>query len=181
MASPDTQSSKQASKRVCLGRIAAPHGVKGLVKILPYGEDPTLIQSLSPVFTSSDKNNTVDVVLKNGMGKYILAEVIGCNSREGSDELKGTELWVERDALPAVDNEDEFYIEDLIGLTAVNAEADHLGTIHAVQNYGAGDMLEIKPKSGASYFVPFQDEYVTEIDLDQKRIEIINSERFIIE
>jgi ribosomal 30S subunit maturation factor RimM len=61
------------AKRVCLGRIAAPHGVKGLVKILAYGEDPYLIEDLGPCYTSEDGEDRLAISLQNSMGQYILA------------------------------------------------------------------------------------------------------------
>ncbi len=180
-ASDKKHQSEKANKRVCLGRIAAPHGVKGLVKILPYGEDPYLLEDLSPIYTDKSKDDTVRAIkLKNQMGKYILAEIEGCNTREQSDALKGIELWVDRDALPEIEDEGEFYIEDLIGLTANNENGDTIGNICAVQNFGAGDLLEIKPKSGSTFFVPFKDDFIVDINLDDGIIALKNYEIFII-
>ena len=115
------------------------------------------------------------------MGKYILASIENCNSRESAEDLKGTELWISRDDLPELDNQDEFYIDDLKGLTALNQEQEQIGSIIAVQNYGAGDLLEIKPQSGSSYFVPFQNEYIIDINLEDKKIILENAESFRIE
>lgn len=177
MTSPDKK-----QKRACLGKIAAPHGVKGLVKIFPYGDDPTLIQTLSPVFTSEDKDEKTAITLKNAMGKYILAEIENCNSREDAESLKGTELWVNKDDLPDLEDGDEFYIDDLNGLDAFNADTnEQIGKIISVQNYGAGDLLEFKPLIGDSYFIPFQNEHVGDVDLDDNKITLHNPEQFKID
>ena len=168
-------------KRICLGKIVAPHGIKGLVKIFPYGEDPNLIETLDQVFTAKDTNKTISITLKNPMGKYILSSIEGCETRESAETLKGTELWIARSALPHIDNEDEFYIEDLIGLTVFDEKKQTIGTILTIQNYGAGDLLEIKPNSGEPYFVPFDDDYVRDINLNKKYLTIENAEHFIIE
>lgn len=177
MTSPD-----QKQKRACLGKITAPHGVKGLVKIFPYGEEPSLIETLSPVFTSEDKDETVSVTLKNTMGKHILAQIKGCNSREDADALKGTELWVNRNDLPNLDNQDEFYIDDLKGLDAYDEITNKkIGKIISVQNYGAGDLLEFKPLIGDSYFIPFQNEHVGDVFIDEKKLFLRDAERFKIE
>ncbi len=182
MTSSYTQKVEDKSKaRICLGKITSPHGVKGLVKIFPYGEDPSLLETCKQVFTSENKNKRVSITLKNPMGKYILASIENCNSREGAEELKGTELWVSRDDLPELDNQDEFYIDDLKGLTALNQDEEKIGSIIAVQNYGAGDLLEIKPQSGSSYFVPFQNEYIMNVNLEEKTITLQNTEIFRIE
>ena len=161
------------TKRVCLGKIAAPHGVKGLVKILPYGSNPSLIQDLSPAYTSENGSDTLAITLKNPSGKYILAAIQGCTTREGSDELRGTELYYDADKLPEPD-EGEIYYDALVGLTAFEDGQEH-GKIIAVQNFGASDLLEIKPKGGASYFLPFTEDYVGDINLDESTIEIFNS------
>lgn len=178
MTSSDT---KKTDERACLGKITSPHGVKGLVKIFPYGEDPKLLGTIDPIFTSKDKQQTISVTLKNAMGKYILASVKDCNTREGAEKIKGTELWVSREHLPQLDNEDEYYIEDLQGLSVLNEDNQNIGTIATIQNYGAGDLLEIKPKSGASYFVPFQNEYIINISLNEQTITLQNAEMFRIE
>lgn len=151
---PENQS-PSSDKRVCLGVIAQAHGVKGLVKILPYGEDPYLIELVEEF----------DITLKNPHGKYFLAEIEGVSSREAVDAIKGTELFIDRDQLPETD-EGEYYIEDLIGMKALNTGGKDAGVIIAVHNFGAGDLLEIKPNSGETYLVPFNDEHVPEVTDD---------------
>jgi len=143
----------QPPKRICIGVIAQAHGVKGLVKILPYGDDPYLIELVEDF----------DITLKNPHGKYFLAEIEGVNSREAVDAIKGTELFIDRDQLPEPE-EGEYYIEDLVGMKAVNANSGkNAGVIIAVHNFGAGDLLEIKPPSGEAYLVLFNDDHVPEI------------------
>ncbi len=169
------------SSRICLGKITAPHGIKGLVKILAYGEDPTLIETIDQIFTGQTSQKTLSITLKNPMGKYFLATVKDYDTREKVEEIKGTELWVDRDALPELIDKDEFYIEDLSNLTVLNTKKEKIGTTTNIQNYGAGNLLEIKPNAGATYFVPFQNEYIHDIDLKERCITIKNAESFIIE
>ena len=142
-----------AENRVCLGKIAAPHGVKGLVKILAYGEDPYLIEAVQ-------EHN---ITLKNKMGKYILAEVENCHSREDAEKLKGTELYLNKDALPPIDDEDTFYYADLIGLSCCNEKGEDEGRVLAVHNFGAGDMLEVQPPGGDSYLLPFSNDTIAAV------------------
>lgn len=148
----DQPPSSDRDKRVCLGVIAQAHGVKGLVKILPYGDDPFLIELVEEF----------DITLKNALGKYMLAEIGGITSREAVDAIKGTELFIDRDQLPEPE-EGEYYIEDLVGIKAVNAGGKDAGVILAVHNFGAGDLLEIKPPTGEPYLVPFNDDHVPEV------------------
>lgn len=153
------------SKRICIARIASSHGVKGLVKILPLGEDPALIELVQEY----------DITLKNPHGKYYLAEIDGINTREDADKLRGKELFIERDQLPALDeDEGEYYYEDLIGLKAINHNSDkEAGEVIAVHNFGAGELLEIRAKSGETYLLPFNDSHAPEVDLDVGLVRII--------
>lgn len=173
-----TSSNAQKDKRICIGKIAGTHGVKGLVKIFPYCEDISLLNGT--LFTDESGSDTLDITLKNPVGKYILAEIKGVDNKEDAQALKYS-LFVPREILPEIDDEDAFYIEDLKGLNVLNIENETIGKVIAVQNFGAGDLLEIKPKSGQSYFIPFQDEYIIQINLDENSITLENTERFIIE
>ncbi|MCB1562767.1 MAG: 16S rRNA processing protein RimM [Alphaproteobacteria bacterium] len=142
------------TKRICIGKITGPHGVKGLVKILPYCEDITLLEQVEDF----------EITLKNPSGKYMLAEIEGINTREAAEDIAGTELWISRDKLPDISDEDAFYIEDLVGLKAVDTDGKDAGTVIAVYNFGAGDLLEIKPPAGEAYLLPFTKDNVPEIE-----------------
>lgn len=148
-----------APKRVCLGRVAGVHGIKGLVKVLAYGDDVQLIEDLSPVYTSEAGSDTISIRLKNPQGKHWLAEIEGVGDRNGAEALKGTEFYVERDALPDLED-GAFYYEDLIGREACDAEGQVIGKVIAVHNFGAGDLLEIRLKSGQDVMVPLNDDFV---------------------
>ena len=114
------------------------------------------------------------------MGKSVLAQIDGVTTPEQAKLLKHS-LYISRETLPEIKSSDEFYIEDLANLDVQDSKGEKIGTVITVQNYGAGDLLEIKPKSGTSFFVPFQDEYVRNINLDEKYVTVENAERFIIE
>ena len=174
MTSPNTL----AKKRICIGKIASSHGVKGLVKIAPFCEDTSLLNG--KLFTGETGGDTLNITLKNSVGKYILAEIEGITTPEQVKNIKYS-LYVPREALPDIDDSDEFYIEDLAGLTALNDKKEEIGKIVTVQNYGAGDLLEIKPLNGESYFVPFEEEYLPEINLTEKYVIVVNADNFIIE
>ncbi len=171
-------SPNDTEKRICIGKISSSHGVKGLVKIIPYCEDTNLLNGV--VFTDKTGGNTLDITLKNSMGKSILAQIDGVTTPEKAKTLKFY-LYVPREALPDIREDDEFYIEDLANLVAQDINGNKIGTVIAVQNYGAGDLLEIKPTSGESFFVPFQDEYVPSINIEENYVTVQNTEDFIIE
>ena len=143
----------QPSKRICIGKITGAHGVKGLVKIHPFCEDPELIEQVSDF----------EITIKSITAKHILADIKDINDKEAADTLRGTELFIARDQLPEIEDDGEYYIEDLIGMTAVNENGEMVGKIKAVLNFGAGELLEIRLKNGQELLVPFTDQYVPDI------------------
>ena len=93
-------------------------------------------------------------------------------SKEDADALKGLELFAPRSALPDPE-EDEFYVADLIGLEAVDPEGVRLGKVTAAPNFGAGDLLEVRPDAGASWLVAFTLENAPEVDMAGGRIVVV--------
>lgn len=167
-----------SEKRICIGKISSTHGVKGLVKVLPYCEDLSLLEST--LFTGETGDETINITLKNNSGKFILAEIEGINNKEDAQKTKCS-LYVSRETLPEIDNKDEFYIEDLKGLNAVDEKNNPIGKLVSIQNFGAGNLIELKPASGQSYFIPFEDQYVIEVNIEEKHIILKDAEKFIIE
>jgi 16S rRNA processing protein RimM len=102
----------------------------------------------------------------------LVVTLSGIRDRNAAEALNGTELSIDRSLLPAPE-EDEFYAADLVGLRAETPEGELVGKVRAVVNYGAGDIVEILPPSGASILVPFSKAAVPEIDLAAGRIVVI--------
>ncbi len=173
MTSPDPK------KRICIGKITATHGVKGLVKIRPYCEDMSLLEGKLYISDDLADSASLNIALKNPMGKYILASIEGITSPEDAKKHKHS-LYVPREALPKIEDKNQFYIEDLIGLDAkTHIHGNTIGTILRVDNFGAGDLLEIDPTGDqAPYYVPFHDDYITDIDLEKRCIMLKNVELF---
>ena len=159
-------------KRLPLAKIASPHGVKGLIKIFPYGEDIELLETLEVY--AGDK--PVKITLKNALGKFILAEIDVIQTREDAEKWSGTELFVDQDALPAIEEDDTFYYHDLIGLKALNEDGEEIGAVIAVDNFGAGDLLEIRKTTGEKFLLPFTNDSVPAVDLDKGCVTIIEME-----
>ena len=170
MSSVSFQDQDQSSLRVCLGVIATAHGVKGLVKIRCDADAPSILNG--PLYTSEKGQDTLTLTLKNSMGKYWLATVDGITDRDEALALRGTKLWLDRNKLPDLDDEDEFYIQDLVGLKAQDKNGNEIGKVIAVDNFGAGDLIEIKPLKGESYYVPFTKDNVPDLSLTEKYIVI---------
>lgn len=158
----------QPEKRVCLGKIATAHGVRGLVKVLVFAEDPALLSGV--LYIGETSNDTLTLKMKNSMGKFWLAEVDGVKDRNDAELLRNTSLWVNRATLPDTEDEDDFYIEDLIGLAVETVDGKQAGKVLGLDNFGAGDLLEIKPPTGDSVYIPFTKADVPEILLDAGKI-----------
>ena len=151
------------NERVQIGQITTAHGIKGLVKIRCDAEDETLLEG--GVYTSESGSETIRIQLKNPMKTVWLAEVEGITDRNAAEGLRGTNLYINRDALPDL-SEGEFYYIDLIGRLVLDEDNKTLGTLVAVENFGASDLFEIKPPTGASFYLPYTDECVIEIRED---------------
>jgi 16S rRNA processing protein RimM len=156
------------TKRILIAEIATSHGVKGLVKVRTFAEDAALLNG--DLFIEETGDKTLTLKLKNAMKDHWLAEVAGITEKNGADALRGTKLYIDRAALPEADD-GEYYIEDLKGMRVVDETGKDIGTVIDVVNYGAGDLLDIKPSTGQSFYVPFTDDAI--IDIENKKISII--------
>ncbi len=159
-------------KRVCVGRIGAPHGVRGEVKLWPFTADPLTIAQYGELATA-DGSRSFEIEALRPAGDCMVARLKGVRDRDAAEALRNIELFVPRDRLPAIESTDEFYYADLVGLPAFDPHGQALGTILAVHNFGAGDLLELKPASGGdTLFVPFTDQAVPDIDVSAGRVVI---------
>jgi 16S rRNA processing protein RimM len=105
---------------------------------------------------------------------HFVARLAGIDDRNAAELLTGLKLYVSRERLPPVEDEETFYHADLIGLAAVTPEGAPLGTVTAIHNFGAGDLVEIRPQGGgATLMVPFTDLAVPEIDLAAGRMVVV--------
>jgi 16S rRNA processing protein RimM len=158
--------------RVLIGRIGAPHGVRGEVLIQSYTEDPAAIASYGPLETA-DGTRRIEIKVIRVAPRGVVARIAGIADRNGVEAMKGLALYVERSRLrPAAEN--EFYRTDLIGLRVVDPDGRTLGTIVAVDNYGAGDILELRLEGAReTELIPFADAYVPFVDVAGGTITVI--------
>lgn len=166
---------------VTLAIITSVHGVRGEVKIKPYTEYPEDITAYGDI-TNEDGSRSFTITLtgnENAKGQLI-ARIDGITDRNAAEKLRGTKLCVPRDRLPEPDKS-EFYIEDLIGVTAYLEDGAEYGEIKHVHNFGAGDLVEIAPVNGGKveYFA-FNDKTFPAIDMAERKItlappELINA------
>lgn len=156
-----------ANRPVTLAAIVGAHGVGGEVRLKLFGEG---VDSLRRFRAFNDSALTVRKLRDDGKGGAIasFAEVA---DRTAAEKLRGTALTVPRSALPPL-GEGEYYHADLIGLPAVSSDGEALGTCIAVDNFGAGDVLEIQRpsvegKPGRKFMVPMRIEAVPEWDSER--------------
>ena len=160
--------SKNKASLVCLGVISASRGLKGEVRIKSFTEDPDAISAYGPLCDKSGEQMFDFKVIGLAKGQFI-ARIKGVNDRSAADALRGTELYIKSDALPAPD-EDEFYHRDLIGMVAKQISGETVGTIRGVDDYGAGTLLVIETAQerddlDANVLVPFTRESVPTVDI----------------
>jgi 16S rRNA processing protein RimM len=152
------------AKRVCLGRAVGARGLKGEVRIKTFTEDPLAIGAYGPLQDEA-RTRQFEISSVQTSKDGVVARLKGISTREEADALKGVEFYVDRDRLPDVEDDSTFYFEDLIGLVAIDENGSALGQVVAVHNFGAGDLLEVRPATGGeTVLVPFTREIVPDID-----------------
>lgn len=140
---------------LCLARFAGAHGVRGEARLRAFTADPMNVGSYGPLTTEDGARRFRIVALRPLKTGFVLIRSPDIASREDAEALTGTSLFAPRSALPALEDPDEFYVEDLVGLNATTPDGVHIGMVKAVHNFGAGDMVEIAPAEGPTFMVPF--------------------------
>ena len=163
---------RSQSGRLLLGVVGRPHGVRGLLHVHSYTADPADLAGYGALTDESGRQWTV---AWRGDGVAELRDAAGkpVADRTAAERLVNTRLYIERDRLPAPD-EDEYYLADLIGLTAVGPGGSVIGKVDAVHDYGAGASLEI-----GALLVPFTRACVPEVDITAGRVTILPPEEVI--
>ncbi len=159
---------------VLLGEIGAAQGLKGEVRLRSYTEQPTAIARYGLLL--DERGRAFEIERVRGTPKALIARFKGVTTREAAEALARTKLYVERDRLPER-TEEEWYHADLIGLAAIDVGGKKIGVVVAVQNFGAVDLIEVKPEAGgATVLVPFTRETVPEVDVEGGRLVLVPPE-----
>lgn len=158
-----------ASDRIAVGSIAGAFGVQGEVRLKSFCADPEAIADYGPLFTE-DGQRSFTIRLTRPVAGGLGARLSGVTTKEEADALRGVTLYVEREKLPKLPD-DEFYHADLIGMDVFDTGGIKLGTIRAIHNHGAGDLLEIYA-AGRKHplLLPFTQAVVPTVDLDLRRV-----------
>jgi 16S rRNA processing protein RimM len=157
------------AERICVAQIGGAHGLRGEVKLKSFTADPMAVTGYGPL-TTEDGSATFEIEAARAAKDHLIARFRGVGDREAAERLANVRLYVARECLPPL-AADEFYHADLIGLTAVTADGSEIGTVVAVHDFGAGDIVEVVPRAGGtSIMLPFTAAFVPSVDLANRRI-----------
>lgn len=160
------------TKRILLAEIVSVHGIRGEVVLRAHTADPAAVGAYGPLMDESGKRS-FRIAAAKATNKGVIARLDGIATRNDAEALRGTKLYVPRDRLPPPD-EGDYYHEDLVGLSAVAPDGSAIGTIVAVQNFGAGDLIEIRfAAGGQTEYVPFTDACVPTVDVAGGRAVVV--------
>ena len=157
---------------VLVGRFGAAHGVRGEVRLKSFTGDPAAISDYAPLYGENGTRSFRLRSLRHVRDDMFVARVEGIDSRNDAEALVNLDLFMPRSLLPPPD-EDEFYHADLIGLAARLTDGTRLGEIVDVLNFGAGDILEVRPEAGDTLLFPFTKAVVPNIDLATREVIIV--------
>lgn len=161
------------SSRVLVGRFGAAVGLRGDIRLQSFTGEPQAIVAYGPLSDAAGKRAFKIESLRAGGKGALIARVAGVRDRTAAEALTNIELYADRANMPAED-EDEFYIADLIGLAAVTPTGEPIGEIFDAPNYGAGDLIEVRPANGGDTLLfPFTRAVVPEIDIARRRVVIV--------
>ncbi|MCP4184772.1 MAG: 16S rRNA processing protein RimM [Hyphomicrobiales bacterium] len=162
---------------VLLAKIGAPHGVRGQVRVTSFTQDPMAIDDYGPLTSKDGQSFTIT---KFHLARNVLVVTFKeLTTRELAQNARGLELFIERNCLPRNDD-DEFYINDLINLDVLDEDQIKIGKIHGISNFGAGDLLEITPilengRTGSkTWFLEFTKINVPKINLETHQVFIVH-------
>ena len=161
----------RAKDLVLLGVFGAAVGLKGELRLKSHTADPLDIAEYGPLSTRDGR--TFEITSIREANEVVVVRIKGVTSREQAEKLTNLELFVPRDSLGEAEDEDEFFHADLVGLRAEDAQGAEIGTVVALHNFGAGDVIEIRPPHGKSFDFPFTKAVVPVVDIAGGRIVIV--------
>lgn len=170
-ATPEAGGNAPDGPMVQMGVFGAAVGLRGEIRIRSYTGDPAAIGDYGPLFSKDGRR--FDIAVLRLQKDMAIARVTGIADRSAAEKLTNIALFVPRAVLGEVEDEDEFFHADLIGLRAETAEGALIGTVTAILNFGAGDVVDIQPPRGPSIAYPFTKAVVPVVDIAGGRIVIV--------
>jgi len=159
-----SKSGKSDGEMVCVGVVTGPHGVRGLVRVKSFTQTPKAVTAYGVVTNEAGTVSYNLTYVGQAPKGQVRVKLEGVEDRDAAEALKGTKFFVSRDALPEP-KEDEFYHADLIGLEVRLPDGEVLGSVRAVFDFGAGDMLEIEHPNKGVLLAPFTKAAVPRVEL----------------
>ena len=163
-------------KIVCLGRIVGSQGLEGLARLKSYTAKPEDIGAYGPL-VDKKHNYRFNISVVRSSKKGVVAQIEGISSRTELEKFYGLDLYVNRSVLPELKDE-EFYYSDLVGLLVNDIDGNFIGKVKSMENFGAGDIIEVETPNGERFMLPFTKKVVTEINLITQNITIENLKEF---
>lgn len=158
-----------SNSHVLLAQIVATKGLKGEVKLKSFTEDPLNITEYD-IF--DEQGNHYVITSAYSHKNIVVAKIKGIDSIDDAEKLVSKSLYTLRESLPSLEEDDDYYHIDLIGLDVLTVENEHFGKITAIFNFGAGDVLEILKDNQEKVFINFTKKNVVEVNLAQKYVKI---------
>ncbi len=156
---------------ILMAQIGAPHGIKGEVRVRPFGNNPMSLDQYGSLY--ADDGRKFKIMRMRAAKNMLVVKFKGINYRDEAEAINGTELFIDRSALPDDTEDGEFYVTDLIGCKAIDSEGLEVGTVKDVPNFGAGDLIEITlTGSSDSLLLEFSKENVPHLNLENRTITI---------
>ena len=157
---------------VLVGRFGAAHGVRGEIRLKSFTGDPAAIGDYAPLLSQDGSRLFVLRTLRHVRDDMFVARVEGIADRNAAEALVNIDIYVPRSELPPPED-DEYYHSDLIGLSALLESGERLGEVVNVLNFGAGDILEIRPIGGETMLLPFTKAVVPKVDLAARSLTVV--------
>ncbi|MBT6204480.1 MAG: ribosome maturation factor RimM [Alphaproteobacteria bacterium] len=168
--SPPNSGSADPKDWVCLAVAGAPKGVRGALRLTCYNESPSDIAGFNPLHAGPGGRLLSVSVIEHPKPNQVVVKIEGIEDRDAAAALNGTRFFVPRSRMPEPED-DEFYHHDLIGLSVVDQQDGPLGTVRAVLDFGAGELLEVvRANNRSTFMLPFTNEVVPTIDLAAGRV-----------
>ena len=159
-----------AGKRICVAQIGAPHGVRGDVRLKAFTEEPAALARYGGL-ESEDGGRLFEIERLRADRDRLIAHFRGVDDRNAALALTHARLYVPRERLPAIEEKDQFYHADLIGLVVWDASGKPIGSVAAVHNFGAGDVIEMRPADGGpTVLLPFTRAVFPLVDVEEGRL-----------
>ncbi len=157
-----------AGRRLLVARLGAAHGGRGEIRVNAFGDDPQALIGYGALATSDGRSFRIRSLKM--VGGRLVGRLDGVADRNAAEALTGVDLFVDRDRLPPPEDDDTFYQADLIGLAVETTDGTPLGTVVALPDYGAGELLEIAPPRGPTLLLPFTRAAVPVVDIAGGRV-----------